>query len=669
MGNCIDGLGGIDGLTGGAAGGDVVGPGSAVDENIVVFDGTTGKIIKDSGVNLSAINDAVEGPGSSIDGHIVAFDGTTGKLIKQVSDVILRATSGTDDPTIVIQDSGGTPEFVISVDFSSGNNGIVSASPLRIETTGSNTLDLTTGLGTIDIFTTGASNFVSIRKTGNDDEDHILEIQNTGTNAGNTLIHVGDRTPEGNVTAPDGAIYYRTDSSPAIYLKTGGVSLTNWVELLHTGSGAGDVSGPASSIDNTIAMFDGVTGKVIDQAVDVLYASTATTRNVRIDSPSASGVIGWELHDFANVKRGELTYTESAGVLALVQRDNGNLEIETTGTGNIRIDTTAANSTIELSCGSTGSITLDAGPSDWIFGNDTLSTTASGGVVTSRIEFKNVSATTVATIDSNNNFSQLVLSTPTNYNIEFNCTDGNIRLITQASTNRLIIDNAALPDTLPGIEILQGGANGGRADVFVGSRNPEGLVTGNGGNVYIRDSATVPAIFLKVGDTSNTGWGKVKVDNGDTVASLYRPLSGSTVDIQYSSTAIQVEAFTFLELTTPGSLVADVANDRINILDLDDVLVSDTYRVTFNATFSANVNAEIVFDIRVTGNGSPVKSIYEVSQTTTGASDNKNVCITGIVTGPNVLIGNNFISVFGSTIGASAFVRWRALQLTVERIR
>lgn len=39
----------------GGGSGDVVGPGSAVDENIAVFDSTTGKLIKDSGINISAV--------------------------------------------------------------------------------------------------------------------------------------------------------------------------------------------------------------------------------------------------------------------------------------------------------------------------------------------------------------------------------------------------------------------------------------------------------------------------------------------------------------------------------------------------------------------------------------------------------------------------------------
>lgn len=81
-------------LEGGGGGtGDVVGPASAVNNNLVAFDTTTGKLVKDSGVATSAIsaaasaasgaqttaNGAIQGPGSSTDSNIVAFSGTTGK--------------------------------------------------------------------------------------------------------------------------------------------------------------------------------------------------------------------------------------------------------------------------------------------------------------------------------------------------------------------------------------------------------------------------------------------------------------------------------------------------------------------------------------------------------------------------------------------------------------
>jgi len=64
----------------------VTGPASAVEDNLLLFDGTTGKLVKDSGVNITTFTDSlaekVTGPASAIDGNISTFDATTGKLIE-----------------------------------------------------------------------------------------------------------------------------------------------------------------------------------------------------------------------------------------------------------------------------------------------------------------------------------------------------------------------------------------------------------------------------------------------------------------------------------------------------------------------------------------------------------------------------------------------------------
>jgi hypothetical protein len=68
--------------------GKVTGPGSAVSDDIAIFNGATGSIIKDSGVLLSslatttALSAKVTGPASAVDLDIPVFDSTTGKLIK-----------------------------------------------------------------------------------------------------------------------------------------------------------------------------------------------------------------------------------------------------------------------------------------------------------------------------------------------------------------------------------------------------------------------------------------------------------------------------------------------------------------------------------------------------------------------------------------------------------
>lgn len=72
--------------------GDVVGPSVAVNNNIAVFDSTTGKLIKDGGQTIAQLLAAaaaaavtagyVVGPASAVDSNLAVFDGTTGKLIK-----------------------------------------------------------------------------------------------------------------------------------------------------------------------------------------------------------------------------------------------------------------------------------------------------------------------------------------------------------------------------------------------------------------------------------------------------------------------------------------------------------------------------------------------------------------------------------------------------------
>lgn len=57
----------------------VEGPASAVADRIATFNGTTGKLIKDSGKVTANL---VDGPASAVANHVALFDGVTGKIIK-----------------------------------------------------------------------------------------------------------------------------------------------------------------------------------------------------------------------------------------------------------------------------------------------------------------------------------------------------------------------------------------------------------------------------------------------------------------------------------------------------------------------------------------------------------------------------------------------------------
>lgn len=79
-------------ITGGGGGGtgDVVGPSSSINNRVAAFNGTTGKLLLDSGILYT---DLVLGPASAVDQNIAIFSGTGGKLIADGGSTIAGLTS------------------------------------------------------------------------------------------------------------------------------------------------------------------------------------------------------------------------------------------------------------------------------------------------------------------------------------------------------------------------------------------------------------------------------------------------------------------------------------------------------------------------------------------------------------------------------------------------
>ena len=86
-----------------AGGGDVIGPAGAVDSDLAVYNGATGKILKTTGVQISSLatnaslTSLVTGPASATDLALPVYSGTTGKVIKVPTAAELFAAVG---PTI-----------------------------------------------------------------------------------------------------------------------------------------------------------------------------------------------------------------------------------------------------------------------------------------------------------------------------------------------------------------------------------------------------------------------------------------------------------------------------------------------------------------------------------------------------------------------------------------
>lgn len=84
-----------------AGAGDVFGPGSVTLDRIAAFNGTTGKLIKDSGYTIASLIAAavaasgdVTGPASAVNEGVAVFNSTTGKLIKDASGTMVIDVSG-----------------------------------------------------------------------------------------------------------------------------------------------------------------------------------------------------------------------------------------------------------------------------------------------------------------------------------------------------------------------------------------------------------------------------------------------------------------------------------------------------------------------------------------------------------------------------------------------
>ena len=239
---------GIDAALTGGGSGDVVGPASAVDGNIATYDGTTGKIIQDSGVTV--IDTA---PGSS-GGQILVFTNANKDLILQ----------------------GDGAAALTSLN---GNLTLDSISNIQLFADNSGTIQVSTDLPTVTI--------ESISESLNIHGDNGLVLT-----SGPTATVVID-SPNDIQIAPDTGIvkFYTTGldvklSAPASNLK---VAAANDLLLEYGGDlylngvpfvGGGDVVGPASAVSGNLATYNGTTGKLVqDSGISIAPLKTAHVTN------------------------------------------------------------------------------------------------------------------------------------------------------------------------------------------------------------------------------------------------------------------------------------------------------------------------------------------------------------------------------------------------------
>lgn len=125
--------------------GDVVGPAAATGGRVAVYDGATGKLIKD-GSKLEA--DLATGPASSVAGRVTCFNGTTGKLLADggvLATQLVTAVSGGSN--------GNLPSFTGSRSL---GDSLVPAQYVQHRGVNQYSANFTAGINTVNIVSTTA---------------------------------------------------------------------------------------------------------------------------------------------------------------------------------------------------------------------------------------------------------------------------------------------------------------------------------------------------------------------------------------------------------------------------------------------------------------------------------------------------------------------------------
>jgi len=268
--------------TAGGGTGDVVGPGVAVNNDIVVFDGTTGKLIKDGAQTIAQVIAAAVAVLSGLD----FLTHTDESATLPSSRTLLAGSNITFNDTVANQrtissTAGGTGDVV----------GPAVAVDDRIAT-----FDGTTG----KLIQDGGQTIAQVITAAGDVDGPVVAVTDRiATFDGTTgkLIKDGGQTiaqviaAAGDVDGPASAVTDRVatfDGTTGKLIKDGGSTIADIIAA--GGGGSGDVVGPASAVNSNLALFDGSTGKLIGDSgfsIASLVAGLATPKILRINISNA----------------------------------------------------------------------------------------------------------------------------------------------------------------------------------------------------------------------------------------------------------------------------------------------------------------------------------------------------------------------------------------------
>lgn len=162
----------------------------------------------------------------------------------------------------------------------------------------------------------------------------------SGSTSGTVNLTVSATPSNWTFTIPD------NDGSSGQFLQTDGAGVTSWQTLT---PGTGDVVGPASSTDNAVARYDGLTGKLIQDSLFLIDDSGNGSTIGSLTTGSAGGVSGSLALSGATSGTVNITVSSTPANWTFTVPDNDGASgqfLQTDGAGVTSWQTVAAGTTI-----------------------------------------------------------------------------------------------------------------------------------------------------------------------------------------------------------------------------------------------------------------------------------------------------------------------------------